>query len=334
MQLLLFFGYAVGGAVICWIGSGVLERASKQLSVYYRLPAVVQGAVITAIGSSFPELSSAVLAPLVHGTFDLGVGAIVGSALFNILVIPGVSGVVGGSMSFGRLFIFKEVQFYVTSITVLLLTFLLAGLYYPLPGAGYQGTITRSLALIPLGLYGLYVFLQVQAANDYEGVDPPSDLRPAWEWLKLLVSLALILAGTEGLLRAAEGFGDLFGTPAFLWGLTVVAAGTSVPDMFVSVRAAQEGRGVVSLANVLGSNVFDLLVAIPVGVMIAGASTVNVSAAVPMMGILAGATLALFIALRLGQSLSVAKARGLLVLYAAFLVLVGLETAGVVQFMT
>lgn len=334
MQLLLYFGYAVGGAVICWIGSGVLEDSSKQLAVYYHLPAIVQGAIITAVGSSFPELSSAVLAPLVHGSFDLGVGAIVGSALFNILVIPGVSGLVGGPMPFDRLFLFKEVQFYVTSIAVLLLTFLLAALYYPLPGPEYTGTITRPLALIPLGLYGLYLFLQVQAINDYEGTDAPSDLRPVQEWGKLLLSLGLILAGTEGLLIAAEGFGNWFGTPSFLWGLTVVAAGTSLPDMFVSVRAARDGRGVVSLANVLGSNVFDLLVAIPVGVLLAGASTINVSAAVPMMGILAVATLYLFVVLRLDQSLSVTEAGGLLVLYGAFLVLMTLETGGVIDLMT
>lgn len=334
MQLLVYLGYAIGGAAVCWLGSGVLERASKQLAVYYHLPAVVQGAVITAVGSSFPELSGAVLAPLVHGTFDLGVGTIVGSALFNILVIPGVSGLVGGTLSFGRLLVFKEVQFYVTSVAVLLVTFLLAALYYPVPGPDHEGIVTRPLALIPLGLYGLYLFLQAQAVSDYEGVPAPEDLRPGREWLKLLVSLGLILAGTEGLLRAAVGLGDWFGTPSFLWGLTVVAAGTSLPDMFVSLRAAVRGHGVVSLANVLGSNVFDLLVAIPAGVLIAGASTINVTAAIPMMGILALATLALFVALRLDHSLTPVDAGGLLVLYAVFLVLVVLETAGWIQFLT
>jgi len=333
-MLFLYVGYVIAGTAICWIGSGLLERASHRLSVYHQLPAVVQGAVITAIGSSFPELSSTVLATLLHGTFDLGVASVVGSALFNILVIPGVSGLVGGRLESGRLLVFKDVQFYVTSVAVLTLTFALAAVYNPVPGAARVGIVTRPLALMPVLFYGLYVYLQLLATQDHTGEPPPDHLDPMREWARLALSLGLILAGTEGLVRAAIGFGEWFGTPPFLWGLTVVAAGTSLPDMFVSVRAAHGGRGTVSLANVLGSNIFDLLVAVPVGILIAGASTVNFSAAVPMMGILAVATLVLFVILRTNECLESEEAAALLVLYAAFLVLVGIETAGVINIMT
>ncbi len=334
MQLLLYLGYVAGGTAICWIGSGMLEGASRRLATYHQLPAVVQGALITAVGSSFPELSSTVLATLIHGTFDLGVSSVVGSALFNILIIPGVAGLVGGRMESGRLLVFKDVQFYVTSVAVLMLTFALAALYNPVPDPNLVGLMTRPLALIPIGFYGLYLYLQFLAVRDHTAETPPTHLEPVWDWLKLSASLLLILLGTEGLVRAAVGFGDYFGTPSFLWGLTVVAAGTSLPDMFVSVRAARGGRGTVSLANVLGSNIFDLLVAVPVGIMIAGSSTVNFSAAVPMMGILAVATIALFVILRTNESLERYEAVALLVLYAAFLVLVGVETAGLINFVT
>ena len=334
MQLLLYLGYVAGGTAICWFGSGMLEDASRRLATYHQLPAVVQGAIITAVGSSFPELSSTVLATLIHGSFDLGVAAVVGSALFNILVIPGVSGLVGGRMESGRLLVFKDVQFYVTSVAVLMLTFSLATLYNPVADPDRIGLMTRPLALIPLVFYTLYLYLQFLAARDHTAETPPSHLKPLREWLRLGASLVLILAGTEGLIRAAVGFGDLFNTPSFLWGLTVVAAGTSLPDMFVSVRAAHGGRGTVSLANVLGSNIFDLLVAVPVGILIAGSSTVNFSAAVPMMAILAIATIALFVILRTNESLERGEAVALLVLYGAFLVLVSLETVGVINIMT
>ena len=334
MPLLLYLGYAVGGTAICWVGSGLLERASRRLATHHQLPAVVQGAVITAVGSSFPELSSTVLATLVHGTFDLGVAAVVGSALFNILVIPGVSGLVGGRIESGRLLVFKDVQFYVMSVVVLMLTFALAAVYNPVPGADRVGVVTRPIALFPLLFYGLYLYLQLLAVRDHVGEPSSGHIEPLREWLRLGLSLLLILGGTEGLVRAAIGFGDWFGTPSFLWGLTVVAAGTSLPDMFVSVRAAHGGRGTVSLANVLGSNVFDLLVAVPLGIIVAGASTVNVSAATPMMGILALATIVLFVILRTNESLEPPEAVVLLGLYVVFLVLVGLETAGVLSFMT
>jgi len=334
MQLLLYVGYVVGGTALCWYGSGMLERSSHRLATYYQLPAVVQGAVITAIGSSFPELSSTVLATLIHGTFDLGVASVVGSALFNILVIPGVSGLVGGRIESGRLLVFKDVQFYVMSVVVLLLTFVLGALYNPVAGAGQVGTVTRPLALLPLVFYGLYCYLQFMAARDHTAEAPPSPLAPLSEWLRLGGSLLLILVGTEGLVAAAVGLGDWFGTPSFLWGLTVVAAGTSLPDMFVSVRAAHGGRGTVSLANVLGSNIFDLLAAVPLAIVVAGASTVNVAAAVPMMGVLAASAVALFVILRTNESLGRVDAVVLLGIYGLFLVVFGLETAGIVNLMT
>lgn len=333
MELLLYIGYVVGGTAVCWYGSGILERSSRRLSVYYQLPAAVQGAVITAVGSSFPELSSTVLATLIHGTFDLGVASVVGSALFNILVIPGVSGLVGGRMESGRLLVFKDVQFYVTSVVVLALTFALAAIYNPVPGPDHVGLVTRPIALIPFCFYGLYIYLQVVAVQDHTGEAPPEDLKPAAAWMRLMASLLLILMGTEGLVRAAVGFGEWSGTPSFLWGLTVVAAGTSLPDMFVSVRAARGGRGTVSLANVLGSNIFDLLIAVPLGILIAGASTVNFTAAAPMMGILGGATLVLFVILRTNESLEPVEAGALLGLYSLFLVLVVFETVGLTAVM-
>lgn len=334
MQVLLYIGYVVGGTVICWFGSGILERSSRRLSTYYQLPAAVQGAVIMAVGSSFPELSSTVLATLLHGTFDLGVASVVGSALFNILVIPGVSGLIGGRMESGRLLVFKDVQFYATSVVVLTLTFALATIYNPVSGPGRVGVVTRPLALMPFCFYGLYLYFQMLAVQDHAGEEPPDDMRPLLAWARLGASLLLILLGTEGLVRAAVGFGEWFGTPSFLWGLTVVAAGTSLPDMFVSVRAAHGGRGTVSLTNVLGSNIFDLLIAVPLGILIAGASTVNFAAAMPMMAILAVATLLLFVILRTNESLEQGEAVALLGLYGLFLALVVLETIGVTAVMS
>ncbi|MGD8710906.1 MAG: sodium:calcium antiporter, partial [Ectothiorhodospiraceae bacterium] len=71
---------AIVSAGVIWKGSGMLERSSERLSAYYRLPDVVQGAVVVAVGSSFPELSTTVISTLIHGEFELGVAAIVGSA--------------------------------------------------------------------------------------------------------------------------------------------------------------------------------------------------------------------------------------------------------------
>jgi len=318
---------ATGGV---WLGSDWLEGASETLSTYYGLPMVVQGAIVAAVGSSFPELASVVFSAL-KGSFGLGVGAIVGSAIFNILVIPALSGVATEEdIESSRTLVYKEAQFYMLAVSVVVITFALAIIYYPTSTAGaLEGAVTRPLAAIPLLLYGLYVFIQWQDVSEHEAGERPGDVNVLREWAKLALGLLVILVAIERMIHSVQLIGDAFGTPDFLWGITVVAAGTSLPDTLVSVRAARDGRGVASLANVLGSNTFDLLVAIPIGVLIAGQAPIDFAIAVPMLGVLTLATILLFTILRTGLRLSDPESYLLLVAYLAFVTWMIAESVGV-----
>ena len=325
---------ALGATAIVWKGSGFLESSSQRLSVYYQLPDIVQGAIVVAVGSSFPELSTTILSALIHGKFELGVAAIVGSALFNILVIPALAGLSSRKeLRSNRELVYKEAQFYMISVAVLMLTFSFAAIYYPVSNdqGAIQGEMTRGLALIPIALYGLYVFVQYQETIDHKSDADISGIRPSWEWLKFAGSLVIIVVGVEGLVQAAIRLGEIFQTPSFFWGLTVVAAGTSVPDAFISVRAARDQRGVTSIANVLGSNIFDLLVAIPAGILVAGTAVINFSLAAPLMGILTAATIALFLMMRTDMVLSRREAVLLGGIYLVFLFWIGFETIGLLD---
>ena len=315
---------------IVWKGSELLDESSQRLALYYGLPAVVQGAVIVAIGSSFPELASVVLGVLLHGTFDLGVGTIVGSAIFNILVIPAVSAIGRSPLTVNRAVVYKEAQFYMLSIAVLLLTFSF-GVIYNNGGSVSTSIVGRPLALIPLGVYGLYLFIQYQDISDYEPPVNEESIEISREWLRLVVALVLIVVAVEGLIRAALGFGELFDSPEFIWGLIIIAAGTSLPDAIMSVRAAARGSGEVSIANVLGSNTFDLLVALPVGVLLVGSVTVNYELAVPMMGVLTLATIVLFTIMRTKLRITQREAELLLGCYGLFVVWVLIETLGYID---
>lgn len=333
--LLLWTAVAVVATAVIWKGSGLLESASARLAAHYQLPEIVQGAIVVAVGSSFPELSTTVISTLIHGEFELGVAAIVGSALFNILVIPAAAGLSGrDQLRANRDLVYKEAQFYMIAVAVLTLTFAFAAIYHPVHGDGeaIRGELTRWLAIMPVALYGLYLFVQYQDTLDHEDTVDVSGIRIGHEWAKLALSLAVIVIGVEGLVRAALAFGEIFDTPSFLWGITVVAAGTSIPDAFVSIRAARDGRGVTSIANVLGSNTFDLLVCIPAGVLIAGATVVNFSIAAPMMAVLTVATIALFLMMRTRMVLSRIESVVLLALYVGFVLWIGMETFGAVDF--
>ncbi|MGO1502327.1 MAG: sodium:calcium antiporter [Marinobacter sp.] len=327
--MLIWTVVAVIGTGVVWKGSGLLELAGERLSLYYRLPDIVQGAIVVAIGSSFPELATVVVSTLVHGEFELGVAAIVGSALFNIMVIPALSGLVAKEQLFtNRDLVYKEAQFYMIAVATLLLMFSFAVIYNPVEsdGGALRGELTRGLAILPLLLYGVYVFVQYQDTMDYQSEADVSHVKPGREWARLAGGLALILVGVEGLVRAAVNFGDILGTPSFLWGITIVAAGTSIPDAFISVRAARNGKGITSTANVLGSNIFDLLCCIPIGVLIAGTAVINYSVAAPMMAVLTLATLVLFLMMRTNMRISRNESWGLLLMYGVFLALMGLES--------
>ena len=153
---------------VIWLGSGWLEASAERLSTYYGLPAVVRGSVVVAVGSSFPELASVVVAGLADA-FDLGVGAIVGSAVFNVLVIPALSGLFSDAdLEASRTIVYKEAQFYMIAVSAVIITFALAVIYVPIPGeSALDGRLTRPLAAVPLLLYGLYLFIQWQDVSDY-----------------------------------------------------------------------------------------------------------------------------------------------------------------------
>jgi cation:H+ antiporter len=149
------------------------------------------------------------------------------------------------------------------------------------------------------------------------------------EWGRLAAGLVVILVAVEQLVGAVESLGHTFGVPEFLAGITIVAAATSLPDMLVSVRSAKAGKGVTSLGNVLGSNTFDLLVAIPIGVLIVGAVPIDFAVAAPMMGVLTLATVLLFALLRTDLLLTTYESYLLLASYLLFVGWLVAETLGV-----
>jgi cation:H+ antiporter len=137
------------------------------------------------------------------------------------------------------------------------------------------------------------------------------------------LSLVLVVAGVEGLVGAELFFGEETGIPPFVWGLTVIAGVTSVPDALISINLARKSEGVVSLSNVLGSNIFDLLIAATVAFQF--------DIAMPLMVFFAIATVVLFIQVRTGVVPSKRESYVLLGLYVLFIVWMIREQADVMS---
>ncbi|HSH75180.1 MAG TPA: hypothetical protein VLA09_05835 [Longimicrobiales bacterium] len=326
MTLVFILLGGVGSTGLLWAASNRLEESTHRLSERYGIPDAVRGSLFMAVASSMPELATGILALGVHEDFELGMSAIVGSAIYNILVIPACSVFARGQpLRANKELIYREAQFYLVSVLALMVVLSLAVIYFgpaPLVLDGrrvFLGELTRGLALIPLVLYGIYLYLQYVEVRDGLVERPAKpDLKVTKEWLALIWSTALILVGVEILLRVAIALGEILNTPTFLWGMTVVATATSLPDTFVSIKAAAAGRIESSLTNVLGSNVFDLLVAVPAAVLVAGATEINFTQVVPMMTFLVGATIVMLLLMRRGMELARGDAVIMMALYVAF----------------
>ncbi len=316
---------------LIWISSGWLEDSAEGLATHYGIPPVIQGSVIVAMGSSFPEFAS-VIVTAAAGVFDMGIGTIVGSAIFNILAIPALSGLAADNeLDTNRELVYKEAQFYMIAVSALTIVFALAVIYAPIETGSLSGEITRVMAVIPLLLYGMYLFIQWQDIGDYDAPTPPADFAVTRGWAKLVGGLFVIAVTIQVLVDAVDWLRLVVGVPEFLAGVLIISAVTSIPDTLVSIRAAQEDRGLTSIGNVLGSNTFNLLVAIPTGVLLVGGVTVNFAVAAPMMGVLTVATMLLFTLLRTEMELTRFESVVLLGGYLLFVVWMIAETIGLID---
>jgi len=229
------------------------------------------GATLMAAGSSAPELFISIIAILYGGdNFEIGVGTIVGSALFNLLVIIGAVAFVRSSQIAWQP-MFRDMLFYSVSIGMLYWAF-------------QSGIITIFHVFAFVGLYVLYVvavlnwkkiFPFERAEIEEEEEDDPSwkkYLKPIDYLLDKLfasekhfifnffMSILLIALLSWVLVESAVVISEAMGIPKYVIALTVLAFGTSIPDMISSIIVAKQGRGGMAISNALGSNIFDILI--------------------------------------------------------------------------
>ena len=315
-----------------------------EISTRLKLSDEVAGASLMAIGSSAPELSIALMALFTDGGAhsDVGIGTIVGSAVFNILVITGVSAVVAGGLHIHIFAVGRDIIYYLISI------FYLGAVFFD----GHVSLIEAILGLVGYAVYmGVLIVLKDPEADD----EPPTDVRKGaelergkiagWHQFESLVvgvlwrvtgapeknfirafvvSIALIVALSYVLVEAMIVFSAGIGIPPVIVALTLLAAGTSAPDLMSSLDVAREGRGGMAVANAVGSNTFDLLVglALPWTIALAflGLSGIDVGTGDLWIsiGILVATTLVLFAFLWTERGLSRREGIVLLLLYAVF----------------
>lgn len=258
-----------------------LEAISRKL----KLSPDVAGATFMAIGSSAPELFTSLIALTKIGSENIGAGAIVGSAIFNILVIVGISAVVATAYLNWRP-VFRDLIFYIISILILLFTFRDGRITLPEVGL-YLGTYLVYLVILafwskwfpPLPEEDTEVTVsephtrQLESSNGgfiksiKHAIDRLFDMIfPSRERYVLVFLLSVLLIGGLSwcLVELAILLARALSISEVIIALTVLAAGTSVPDLLSSVIVARKGKGDMAVSNAVGSNIFDILIGLGV----------------------------------------------------------------------
>ncbi|WP_418317072.1 calcium/sodium antiporter [Piscinibacter sakaiensis] len=274
MNLLMF----LAGLVLLVLGANALVRGASNLALSFGISPLVVGLTIVAFGTSAPEMAVSVGAVL-DGRTDIAVGNVVGSNVFNVLFILGVSALIT-PLAVNRQLIRQEVPIMLGA------SLLLAALALDGSVSMIEGGLLFALLL------GYTVFLIVQsrresaaARSESGGETVPAeaggwDSRLPVQLLLIAVGLAALVGGSDLLVQAAVSFAKAIGVSDLIIGLTIVSAGTSLPEVAASLAAAVKGERDIAVGNVVGSNVFNILGCVGLSGLVSGAAGLGIAPSV------------------------------------------------------
>ncbi len=244
------------GLILLVAGAELLVRGASRLAVAAGISPLVVGLTVVAFGTSSPELAVSVQSSLA-GNADIAIGNVVGSNIFNVLLILGLSAAVAPLVVAQQL-VRLDVPL---MIGVSLLLWLFCA----------DGSLARwEAAILATGVVVYTVFLirqsrreQRAVEEEYEQEFSQAPIRSPWQWLLniglVAVGLVLLVLGSRWLVNGATVFAEALGVSQLVIGLTVVAAGTSLPELATSVVASLRGQRDIAVGNIVGSNLFNIL---------------------------------------------------------------------------
>ncbi len=248
-MVLLFFA----GLALLWFGGEGLVRASAALGIRFGMTPLIVGLTIVAFATSAPELAVS-LAAAFRDSPGLAVGNVVGSNICNITLVLGVTALIGRPRVKGQL---QRRDSAVLVVSTLLVPFLLL-----------DGLLGRIEGLVLVGMIAAYVTLAVREAatvrhpapnTDETLVGTSSEASITFNLLLGLASLSMLIFGSDLFVRAAVDIASALGISSAVVGLSAAALGTSLPELATSIVAARRGQPEMAAGNLIGSNIFNLL---------------------------------------------------------------------------
>lgn len=237
------------GIVLLYLGAEGLVRGSSRLAAQFGIPPLIIGLTVVAFGTSSPELLVSLSAAF-RGANDVAAGNVVGSNIFNIAVILGLSALIKPP-SVNLNLIRREIPF------LILISLVGAGLI----SFGHVSRLVGILLCIGLCAYIVYSIRFARIESAAEDLNPSTGAAlPVWLCgILIVVGLGVLALGSHLFVTGAVAMATDFGVPEAVIGLTIVAAGTSLPELATSLVAAIKKESDVAIGNIVGSNIFNIL---------------------------------------------------------------------------
>lgn len=255
--LLLIVGFALLVKGADWFVDGSAALAQK-----FKIPGVVIGLTIVAMGTSAPELAVSTQAAFA-GSNQIAVSNVIGSNIFNLLVVLGVCAILS-PMNVDEAIMKRDYPISVI-IAAILALFIGGGLIFgsqsiPSDFTANVGTLERWMGIIILILFVSYItFTIYNAIKNREEGEAIASMPVVKSLVFIVVGIVAIVFGGDLVVDSAKEIALFFGMSETLVGLTIVAIGTSLPELVTSVVASRKGENGMAIGNVIGSNIFNLL---------------------------------------------------------------------------
>lgn len=244
----------IGGLALILLGANGLTDGAASVAKRFRISDLVIGLTIVAFGTSAPELVISVLSSI-QGSAEMAIGNVVGSNIFNVLMIIGCTALVL-PIQVGKGTMSKEIPLVILSALV----FACFANDRVLDG-GTENVISRIDGLVLLGFFLIFMRYTFAIARNGEGQEEEQKVKelPLWKSaLYIIGGLAGLIFGGQWFVEGASGVARALGVSESVIGLTLVAGGTSLPELATSVTAALKKNPGIAIGNVIGSNLFNL----------------------------------------------------------------------------
>lgn len=236
----------LGAVMVLW-GADKLTEGATVLAQKMNIPQIVIGLTIVALGTSMPEFFVSFVSAL-KGTADLAIGNIVGSNIFNVMAIVGIAAMVS-PMIISKSTVKKDIPFALFASVAL----------FVMSIDGKISRIDGILLLIAFGGFMWYTLRLAKTGEVEDSTERRNDL-PKWKIaFFILIGLGCLIGGSNIFVDGATNIARTLGVSEAVIGLTIVACGTSLPELATSVVAARKGQSAIAIGNVIGSNVFNIL---------------------------------------------------------------------------